>query len=62
MALTQQERNRKSRDKLGIKQKLFALDTDTIALLERIAQQTGQSQTQVFKNALAVYAQSIEGN
>lgn len=44
--------NRKSREKNGIRQKTFALDADTIALLERLAAERGETQTAVFKAAL----------
>ncbi|MGF6149016.1 Uncharacterised protein [Kingella potus] len=44
--------NRKSREKHGIRQKSFALDPDTIALLERLAAERGETQTAVFKAAL----------
>ena len=50
--------NRKSREKNGIRQKTFALDADTIALLERLAAERGETQTAVFKAALHLLAAS----
>lgn len=60
MALSQVERNKRSRENLGIKQKVFALDKDTISLLEQLARDTNQTQVQVFKSALALYAEHIK--
>ena len=57
MAQTQTERNRKSMEKRGIKQKKFDLDADTIALFTRAAEATNQTQTQLFKTMLAEYAE-----
>ena len=57
MAQTQTERNRKSMEKRGIKQKKFDLDADTIALFTLAAEATNQTQTQLFKTMLAEYAQ-----
>ena len=57
MAQTQTERNRKSMEKRGIKQKKFDLDADTIALFVRAAEATNQTQTQLFKTMLAEYAE-----
>ena len=56
MAQSQTERNRKSMEKLGMVQKKFNLDADTVALFERLATQMGKSQVQVLKDALALYA------
>lgn len=52
MALSQAERTKKYLAKHGIKAKKFDLDPDTIALLERLAKQRGQTQVAVFKDAL----------
>lgn len=60
MAQTQQDYNRKSMEKRGIKNKSFSLDNDTIALLEQLARDTDQTQVQVFKSALALYAKHIQ--
>ena len=56
MAQSQAERTRKYHEKNGIRSKTFALDTDTIALLERLAAERGESQTTVFKAALRLLA------
>lgn len=55
MALTRAEINRRSEAKRGIKNKAFKLDMDTIALLERLAAETGLPQVQVLKAALACF-------
>lgn len=57
MAQTQQDYNRKSMEKRGIKNKSFSLDLETIALFTRAAEATNQTQTQLFKTMLAEYAQ-----
>lgn len=57
MAQTQTERTRKYHQKNGIRQKTFALDPDTAALLERLAAERGESQTAVFKAALRKLAE-----
>lgn len=59
MAKTQVELNKISREKRGIKQKKFDLDSDTFALFEQLAVQTGQTQVQVLKAALALYEQHL---
>lgn len=59
MALSQQERTRKYLESKNIKKKLFALDADTVALFEKLAERTQQSQTAVLKKALEVYAQQV---
>ena len=51
MAQSQAERTRKYHEKNGIRSKTFALDPETVALLER-----GESQTAVFKAALRLLA------
>ncbi len=55
MALSRHEIQKKSDAKRGIKTKAFSLDADTIALLERLAAETGLPQVQVLKNALACF-------
>ena len=50
--ITQYERNRKSREKLGQKTKAFTLDADTLALFEQLAVWTGKSHVQILKDAL----------
>jgi len=57
MAQTQQDYNRKSMEKRGIKNKSFSLDLETIALFVRAAEATNQTQTQLFKTMLAEYAE-----
>ena len=57
MAQTQQDYNRKSMEKRGIKNKSFSLDLETIALFVRAAEATHQTQTQLFKTMLAEYAE-----
>ena len=57
MAQTQQDYNRKSMEKRGIKNKAFSLDLETIALFVRAAEATNQTQTQLFKTMLAEYAE-----
>lgn len=57
MAQTQQDYNRKSMEKRGIKNKSFSLDLETIALFTRVAEATNQTQTQLFKTMLAEYAE-----
>ncbi len=52
MAQSQAERTRKYHEKNGIRSKTFALDPETVALLERLATERGGSQTAVFKAAL----------
>ncbi|WP_159990830.1 ribbon-helix-helix protein, CopG family [Pelistega ratti] len=61
MALSRTELNRRSMEKRGIKQKKFDLDTDTVTLLERVAKETNQPQTVVFKKALEMYAKAVLG-
>ncbi|ULJ60793.1 ribbon-helix-helix protein, CopG family [Wielerella bovis] len=57
MAMTQIERNNKYQEKHGIVQKKFNLDPETVALLERLAIERGESQTAVLKAALAALAE-----
>ena len=57
MAQTQQDYNRKSMEKRGIKNKSFSLDLETIALFTRVAEAPNQTQTQLFKTMLAEYAE-----
>ena len=61
MAQTQTERNRKYHEKHGIVQKKFNLDSETVALLERLAAERGESQTAVLKAALAALAALDKG-
>ena len=56
MALTRQEINRRSREKLGLKTKAFTLDADTIALFEQLAAHTGNSQAAILRDAMRDYA------
>ncbi|MCG7657138.1 ribbon-helix-helix protein, CopG family [Wielerella bovis] len=57
MAMSQVERSKKYHEKHGIVQKKFNLDPETVALLERLAQERGESQTAVLKAALAALAE-----
>lgn len=49
----QNEYNKRYQEKHGIVQKKFNLDGETVALLERLAAECGESQTAVLKAALA---------
>lgn len=60
MANTKQvQYNKAYHDRHGIKQKKFALDIETISLLEKLATATKQNHTAVFKAALNVYAEQV---
>lgn len=50
--LTRHELQMKSDEKRGVKLKGFKLHTDTIELIERLAEQHGISQTQVIVQAV----------
>ncbi len=57
---TQYERNKRSKEKLGMKTKAFTLDADTLALFEKLAAQTGKTHVQILKDALVAYAESLK--
>ncbi|MDO4694959.1 MAG: ribbon-helix-helix protein, CopG family [Eikenella sp.] len=52
----QAEYNKRYHEKHGIVQKKFNFDPETVALLERLAAERGESQTAVLKAALAALA------
>ncbi|MCP2041668.1 trans-2-enoyl-CoA reductase [Neisseria sp. HSC-16F19] len=56
MAQSQAERSKAYFEKHGIVQKKFNLDPETVALLERLAAERGESQTAVLKAALVALA------
>lgn len=51
---------KRSDDKRGVKVKGIKLHVDTIALLERLADETGESQAAVVTKALNMLAESIK--
>lgn len=51
---------KKSDDKRGVKVKGIKLHVDTIALLERLSEQTGDSQAAVVTRALHMLAESLK--
>lgn len=60
MAQSTSDIQKKSDDKRGVKVKGIKLHVDTIALLERLSEQTGDSQAAVVTRALHMLAQSLE--
>lgn len=59
MAQSITEIQKRSDEKRGVKVKGIKLHTDTIALLESLAAQTGESQSAIVTKALAMFADSI---
>lgn len=51
--------NVKSREKLGKKAVNFTFDAETLALFNRLVEQTGQNKIDVIKLALACYAKEL---
>jgi hypothetical protein len=60
MAQSISEIQKRSDEKRGVKVKGIKLHTDTIALLESLAAQTGESQSAVVTKALAMFAESLK--
>ncbi|WP_110875932.1 hypothetical protein [Franconibacter helveticus] len=60
MAQSTSDIQKRSDDKRGVKVKGIKLHVDTIALLERIADETGESQAAVVTKALNMLAESIK--
>ncbi|MBD8260504.1 hypothetical protein [Pantoea agglomerans] len=60
MKSTNDDRQKRSDEKRGVKVKGIKLHTDTIALLESLAEQTGQPQSAVVTKALAMFAESLK--
>lgn len=60
MAQSISEIQKRSDEKRGVKVKGIKLHTDTIALLESLAAQTGESQSAVVTKALEMFAESIK--
>lgn len=52
--------NIKSREKTGSKAVNFTFDAETLALFNRLVEQTGQSKISVIKSALACYAKELD--
>lgn len=59
MAQSTSDIQKRSDDKRGVKVKGIKLHVDTIALLERLADETGESQAAVVTKALNMLAESI---
>lgn len=59
MALTRQEINKRSREKLGMKTKAFTLDAETIALFETLAAQTGLPQAEILRRSVRLFAEQV---
>lgn len=60
MAQSTSDIQKKSDDKRGVKVKGIKLHVDTIALLERLSEQTGDSQAAVVTKALHMLAESLK--
>lgn len=60
MAQSTSDIQKRSDDKRGVKVKGIKLHVDTIALLERIADETGESQAAVVTKALNMLAESMK--
>lgn len=60
MAQSTSDIQKRSDDKRGVKVKGIKLHVDTIALLERLAEDTGESQAAVVTKALNMLAESIK--
>lgn len=60
MAQSTSDIQKRSDDKRGVKVKGIKLHVDTIALLERLADETGESQAAVVTKALNMLAESIK--
>ncbi|MCK1966852.1 hypothetical protein MT962_000638 [Franconibacter sp. IITDAS19] len=60
MAQSTSDIQKRSDDKRGVKVKGIKLHVDTIALLERLAEETGESQAAVVTKALNMLAESIK--
>jgi len=60
MAQSISEIQKRSDEKRGVKVKGIKLHTDTIALLESLAAQTGESQSAIVTKALVMFAENIK--
>lgn len=60
MAQSTSDIQKRSDDKRGVKVKGIKLHVDTIALLEKLADETGESQAAVVTKALNMLAESIK--
>lgn len=60
MAQSISDIQKRSDEKRGVKVKGIKLHTDTIALLERLAADTGESQASVVTKALVLYSESLK--
>lgn len=60
MAQSISDIQKRSDEKRGVKVKGIKLHTDVIELLERLANETGESQAAVVTKALQLYAESLK--
>lgn len=60
MAQSTTDRQKKSDEKRGMKVKGIKLHTDTIALLEKLAADSGEPQAAIVTKALELYAESLK--